>query len=38
MKCAKYIPEVQYALDSLSALEWETGTGTCVQWSIGPPW
>ena len=37
LKCAKAIPAVHDALYSLSALDYETGTGTCVPWSIGPP-
>ena len=38
LKCAKAIPEVHAALYSLSALDWATGPGTCVPWSIGKPY
>ena len=38
LKCSKDIPAVHASLYSFSALDWSTGTGTCVTWSIGPPW
>ena len=38
LKYAKAIPAVHAALYSLSALDCATGPGTCVPWSIGPPW
>ena len=38
LKCYISITTVHAALYSLSELYWETGTGTCVKWSIVPPW
>ena len=38
LKCAWSIPVVHSALYSLSPLDWATGPGTYVEWSIGPPW
>ena len=38
MKCAKAIPAAKAAFYPLYALDWATGPGTCVTWSIGPPW
>ena len=37
LKCDKAIPEVHAVLYLLSAMDWETGHGTCVPWSIVPP-
>ena len=36
LKCTRDIPAVYTELYQLSALDWETGPGTFVQWSIGP--
>ena len=38
LKCDKAIPAVHSELYSMSALDWETGPGTCVPWSIVPLW
>ena len=38
LKFDKAIPTVHDAFYSLSALDWENDPGTCVPWSIGPPW
>ena len=38
MKCDRAIPAMHDALHSLAALVWETLPGTCLLWSIGPPW
>ena len=38
LKFARAIPAAHAELWSLSELDWENGTGTCVQWSIGPSW
>ena len=38
LKYAKAISIVHVTLYLLYALDWATGTGTCVPWSIGPPW
>ena len=37
LKCAEAIPAVHAALYPISAIDWATGPGTCVPWSIGPP-
>ena len=37
-KIDRFVPAVHAELYSLSALDWVTGPGTCVKWSIGPPW
>ena len=36
-KYAGAIPALHAAFYSLSSIDWETGPGTCVQLSIGPP-
>ena len=38
LKCDKSMPAVNDALYSLYEIDWETGTGTCVSWSIVPSW
>ena len=38
LKYSRSIPEVHAVFYSLSELYWSTGPGTCLQWSIGPPW
>ena len=38
LKCDEDISAVHATLYSLYALDWESGPGTCVTWSIDPPW
>ena len=38
INCARAILVVPAVFDSVSEIDWSTGNGTCVKWSIGPTW